>query len=406
MVEVARQIDEGGFDDAGQIAADAGARPLRRAQQNGALRLRQRLAARLAQERGAVHGRRRADVATASTTTTTAARHAPREPSIERIEVLKGGQGLYYGTQAVGGVDQHHHPGGFTHRVRRRSSRPALDSDDGYPRSTATSRRRGRQLSVHSSSDATTRRKASSLSATRTTSRAATDRRARLPDRHRLRRQAIAWRTMSVHVLRHASYQHNGCQSSIIAAPEDRRGVGSTTRDEDSGLGQARLDAGLERFGLLRQGLLARLGFRISPTSTTMLGPESTGELDHHRRSRPSWVFEDYGINVLSEYPRSATRSTIVGGLRLPEVQRHATTMFLIGEQSKTVNAAFAQISFDLEVLDGAQPRRRRAPQHAVGRPGQDGVGPLGPARASSSRCICAARSGPRSACPPPTSST
>ena len=50
--------------------------------------------------------------------------------------------------------------------------------------------------------------------------------------------------------------------------------------------------------------------------------------------------------------------------------------------------------------------RRRRAPQRALGRTEQDGLGPLRGARDHRSTSTRAAGSAPRSACPPPTSCT
>ena len=250
-------------------------------------------------QRGAVHGRRRAH-------RQPALHHAPRRstrcPSsmIERIEVLKGGQGLYYGTQAVGGIINVDHQG-LHHRVRRRG-RGRVRHQRRLPRQRLRARRHRRPL-LRRLRLVRRGRGLPAVPRRRTTSRA---------------RSTASAATASSPVgaqVRVGAVRRVPPQRLVPAQRRQgrfhrRRGHRDRLQHPQRGdrLAQARLDA--ERaLRPLRQGLLARLGFDLHPVQQRARRRRPADRRARHdRRPRPVGVRGPRRQRA-RRIPASATRS-------------------------------------------------------------------------------------------------
>jgi len=147
-------------------------------------------------------------------------------------------------------------------------------------------------------------------------------------------------------VLFSAHYQHTDGQVDF-AAPEDRA-ESFNERDED--VSWAKLDwTPDEGINLFVKGYWHDWDSNFTRIDNVVSSPGDLVTIS----DRAIWRFEDYGVNVLSEFDLGEHIDLLAG---LDQQKYNARDdEFLIGEQSETVNAVFSQLRFDLDVLDGAK---------------------------------------------------
>ena len=269
---------------------------------------------------------------------------------IERIEVLKGGQGLYYGTQAVGGIINVITKG-FTTELDG-AIEVGIDSSPGYHVNGYLRGGTGDHYFVgYASQD-----DADGFQPFRDE-----DYQPSAIDRERGYRVTImgakyAWEPSDAFRLS-ASYQHNDAKVDYLGA--ENIAVGFNTRNEE--IASLKIDwTPNDRFGLYAKGYwhdwdstFTQLDSEIGPAGLP------TGNLitiDDH----DPWVYEDRGINVLAEY-KVGNMVTLVGGY---DYQKYdgMDAVFLIGEQSEEVHAPFGQIKFETGGLNLAAGVRHNMP--------------------------------------------
>lgn len=257
---------------------------------------------------------------------------------IERIEVLKGGQGLYYGTQAVAGVinvvtkdftrgldgalevgvntnegysvNGHlrggtgdHYFVGFASRDQAEGFQPFRDAD--YQPS-ATDRKRGYKMTTGGLKYAF--------------------------------QPSDAFRFS-------ASYQHN--QGSVDwAQPEDTAYYRNVRNEE---LVSVKVDwSPAENFDLYVKGYWHDWDSRVNRTHN-VLAPLPSGQPTGAVTviaDNEYWGFEDRGINILGEYALNHAIALVAGY----DYQRYngADDVFLIAPMTESVHAPFAQLKLDL----------------------------------------------------------
>jgi vitamin B12 transporter len=269
---------------------------------------------------------------------------------IERIEVLKGGQGLYYGTQAVGGI-VNVVTRGFASAFGGEIEAGA-DTNEGYHVNGYMRGGAGDHYFVGFGSYDEAEGFQPFHDA---------DYQPSAVDRHRGYRVATvgakyAWEPSDMFRLS-ASYQHNDAKVDYIGAEDIA--VGFNTRNEE--VASLKIDwTPNERFGLYVKGYWHDWDSTFTEFDSVLDGNgQPTGALDTIDDHDP-WVFEDRGINVLGEYNLSDAVS-LVGGY---DYQKYdgMDAVFLIGAQSEEVHAPFAQIKLETGGLNLAAGVRHNMP--------------------------------------------
>lgn len=269
---------------------------------------------------------------------------------IERIEVLKGGQGLYYGTQAVGGI-VNVVTKGFTTEFDG-ALEAGIDSNEGYHGNGYLRGGTGNHYFVgYASYD-----RADGFQPFRDQ-----DYQPSVTDRERGYRVATvgakyAWEPSDMFRLS-ASYQHNDAKVDYLGAEDIA--VGFNTRNEE--IASLKLDwTPSERFGLYVKGYWHDWDSTFTQFNS-VLGPDGqpTGALTTIDDHDP-WVYEDRGVNVVGEYKLTPS-VTLVAGY---DYQKYdgMDAVFLIGAQSEEVHAPFAQIKLDTGALSLAAGVRHNMP--------------------------------------------
>ena len=270
---------------------------------------------------------------------------------IERIEVLKGGQGLYYGTQAVGGI---------VNVITRGFSREfdgaieaGANTNDGYSANGYVRGGAGDHFFVaYASQD-----QAEGFQPYRDQDYqpSATDRRRG----YRVTTGGLkyAWEPSETFRIS-ASYQHTEAKVGGLYLAEDIAQAFNRRNEEIASL---KIDwKPTERLGLYVKGywhdwdsdwtqINNNLGANGQPDGTfTVLN------------DRDPWTFEDRGVNALAEY-QLTDAVTVVGGY---DYQKYngMDAVFLIGAQSEEVHAPFAQIKLDTGGLNLAAGVRHNMP--------------------------------------------
>ena len=269
---------------------------------------------------------------------------------IERIEVLKGGQGLYYGTQAVGGIVNIVSKG-FTSEFDG-ALEAGADTNEGYHANGYLRGGAGDHYFVGYASydDAEGYRPFDSADY----QPSATDRRRG----YRVAMVGLRYAFEPSDSFRFtASYQHN--DATVDFAYAEDVAAAFNTRNEE--IASAKID--WSPAGALD---IYVKGYWHDWDSTwterhNVLGPDGrpTGALDTIN-DRDPWVFEDRGINVLGEYHVGGA-ITLVGGYDFQKYDG-MDAVFLIGEQSEEVHAPFAQVKLDTGDLSLAAGVRHNMP--------------------------------------------
>ena len=258
---------------------------------------------------------------------------------VERVEVLKGGQGLFYGTQAVGGV---------INVVTKEVSESAggqvsvgLDADDGtHVNGTAQTGGERQRFVIYGSDD-----DADGFQPFRDEDYqpSATDRERGYEVTTFGARYRAAPNTK---VLLSAHWQHTDGELDFAAAED----VAASFNERDEDVTWAKVDwLPTSKFDLFVKGYWHDWDSNFTRIDNDLENPGQLITIS----DRAIWEFEDYGLNVLGEYDLS-DRTHLVGGLD-HQSYNGRDDEFLIGEQSETVNAVFAQVRFDLDLLDGAR---------------------------------------------------
>lgn len=255
---------------------------------------------------------------------------------IERIEVLKGGQGLYYGTQAVGGI-VNVVTREFTSRLDG-SVELGYDTNQGYHANGYLRGGAGDHYFVaYASHD-----EAEGFQPFRTEDYqpSSTDRK-RGYDVTTLGMK-YAFEPSDAFRLS-ASYQHTDATLDYAYA-EDIAKANNTRNEEIVSL---KLDwSPSDKFDLYVKGYWHDWDSTFTELDN-VLGPDGqpTGELDI-ANDRDPWKYEDRGVNVLAQYHASEA-FTLVAGY---DYQKYngMDAVFLIGSQSEEVHAPFAQVQLDL----------------------------------------------------------
>jgi vitamin B12 transporter len=258
---------------------------------------------------------------------------------VERVEVLKGGQGLFYGTQAVGGVINV-----VTKEVARSAGGQVsvgFDSDEGtHLNGTAQTGGEHQRFVIYGSDD-----DADGFQPFRDE-----DYQPSGTDRERgyeVTTFGARYRgAPNAKALFSAHWQHTDAQLDF-AAPEDRA-ESFNERDEDVAwvkvdwLPTPELDLFVKAYWHDWDSNFTRIDNDLANPGQLITVSD-----------RADWWFEDYGLNVLGEYDLG-DRTHLLAGIDHQSYEG-LDDEFLIGEQSETVNAAFAQVRLDLDVLAGAR---------------------------------------------------
>jgi vitamin B12 transporter len=269
---------------------------------------------------------------------------------IERIEVLKGGQGLYYGTQAVGGIVNIVSKG-FTSEFDG-SIEAGADTNDGYHVNGYVRGGAGDHYFVgYASYD----------DAEGYQPFASADYQPSATDRQRGYRVAMVGLRYAFEpsdTFRFtASYQHNDATVDFAYAEDVAQAF--NTRNEE--IASAKIDwSPAEALDIYIKGYWHDWDSTWTERHT-ILGANGrpTGALDTINDHDP-WVFEDRGINVLAEYHVSDA-VTLVGGYDFQKYDG-MDAVFLIGQQSEEVHAPFAQLKIDTGGLSLAAGVRHNMP--------------------------------------------
>jgi len=269
---------------------------------------------------------------------------------IERIEVLKGGQGLYYGTQAVGGI-VNVITRGFTRELDG-AIEAGADTNEGYH---ANGYLRG-GVGNHYFVGYLSYDRAEGFQPFRDR-----DYQPSATDRKRGYRVATgglkyAWEPSDAFRLS-ASYQHNDGRVDFAYAED----VAAAFNNRNEEIASLKLDwTPNERFGLYVKGYWHDWDSDWTELHN-VLGPngQPTGALTTVN-DRDPWVFEDRGVNVLGEY-KLTDAVTLVAGY---DYQKYdgMDAVFLIGAQSEEVHAPFAQVKLDTGALSLAAGVRHNMP--------------------------------------------
>lgn len=268
---------------------------------------------------------------------------------IERIEVLKGGQSLYYGTQAVGGI-VNVITRGFTSETDG-AIEASVDTNEGYHINGYARGSAGDHYFVGFASHD----EAEGFQAFRDEDLQ--------PSALDLKRGykvttfggKYAWEPSDALRLT-ASYQHNDAVVDFIKAEDNYR----NWNDRNEEIVSLKLDwSPSEAFDLYVKGYYhdwdtVYLDLRPTVNPDGSLGDIFTvfdGEM---------WGYDDMGVNVLGDY-RVSGNVAIVGGL---DYQRYSgyDEVFLIAPMTESVVAPFAQLKFDFGDLSFAAGLRHNMP--------------------------------------------
>ena len=268
---------------------------------------------------------------------------------IERIEVLKGGQSLYYGTQAVGGI-VNVITRGFTSETDG-AIEASVDTNEGYHINGYARGSAGDHYFVGFASHD----EAEGFQAFRDE-----DLQPSAVDRKRGYKVTTfggkyAWEPSDAFRFT-ASYQHNDAVVDFIKAEDNYR----NWNDRNEEIVSIKLDwSPSEAFDLYVKGYYhdwdtVYLDLRPTVNPDGSLGDIFTvfdGEM---------WGFDDMGVNVLGDY-RVSDNVAIVGGL---DYQRYSgyDEVFLIAPMTESVFAPFAQLKFDFGDLSFAAGLRHNMP--------------------------------------------
>lgn len=262
---------------------------------------------------------------------------------IERIEVLKGGQGLFYGTQAVGGV--------INVITKNFSTRPdgalsvGADTNEGlhfngYARSAIGPH----HIVIYASHD-----EADGFQPFRTE-----DYQPSATDRERGYEVTTFGAKYGIDfsdALRFsATYQHTDAKLDFASAED--RAISFNERNEE--ILSAKIDwAPTDRLDLFVKAYWHDWDSNFTRIDNVLgLDGQPTGELVT-RSDRAIWQFDDYGVNVLSQYAVADNIDALVGY----DFQKYGgrDDEFLIGQQEESVHAPFAQVRMRANIFNGAR---------------------------------------------------
>lgn len=255
---------------------------------------------------------------------------------IERVEVLKGGQGLFYGTQAVGGI-VNVITRGFT-RDFDGAVEAGYDTNDGYHINGYVRGGAGDHYFVaYGSYD-----EAEGYQPFRDS-----DYQPSGTDRKRGYDMATggikyAFEPSAAFRLS-ASYQHS--EGTVEFAKAEDTAIGYNTRNEE--IASLKIDwTPSEKFGVFVKGYWHDWDSTYTQFDNILNGSgQPSGNLSTIDDHDP-WVYEDRGVNVLGEFYASDA-VTIAAGYDFQKYDG-MDAVFLIGQQSEEVHAPFAQVKLDL----------------------------------------------------------
>lgn len=269
---------------------------------------------------------------------------------IERIEVLKGGQGLYYGTQAVGGI-VNVVTKGFTRRTDG-AVEAGVDTNGGYHINGYARGGTGNHYFVGYASHNQAEGFQPFDDADYQPS--ATDRRrgyevTTLGGKY-------AFEPSTVFRLS-ASYQHTEARLDFAQAEDVYR----NWNDRNEEIASLKIDwTQSERFGLYIKGYWHDWDSTYLQLYN-VLGPDGqpTGDITTIYDGQ-QWGYEDRGVNVLGEYHLTGTVALVAGY----DFQKYngMDDVFLIAPTSESVHAPFAQIKLDTGRLNLAAGVRHNMP--------------------------------------------
>ncbi len=258
---------------------------------------------------------------------------------IERVEVLKGGQSLFYGTQSVGGVVN---VVTLSHRAKPEGQLSAgLDSNDGTH--LAGSWRGGKGIHrfvVHASND-----RADGFQPFRDHDYqpSATDRERGYDVTTFGARYRVA---LTEDLLFSGQAQHTDGELDFAAAEDRARSFNE--RDEEVIL--AKLDwSPTQAFDLFAKAYWHDWDSTFTRVDNDLANP---GNLIV-RSDADIWQFTDYGLNILAELDLQDEVTWLFGYDHQSYEGRD--DVFIIGQQTESVDAVFTQIRFDFDSFQGAR---------------------------------------------------
>jgi vitamin B12 transporter len=256
---------------------------------------------------------------------------------IERIEVIKGGQSLFYGTSAISGAINIVTKG-FTDEQRSQVSLGA-SSDEGRHLSGSTSGAFGdHRFVVFASHD-----EAEGFQPFRTQ-----DYQASATDRNRgydVTNMGVKYGfEFSDSLKLSANYLHTDATLDFANAYLTH----TSFNDRDEDVVSAKVDwAAGDNFDFFAKAYYHWWDTRFTEINNT-IPPSATLDVVS---DNDSWKFEDYGVNLMAQAKLSDTMTFIAG----VDYQRYngEDEVFLIGSQTEEVVAPFVQMRWDLDVLQG-----------------------------------------------------
>lgn len=268
---------------------------------------------------------------------------------IERIEVLKGGQGLYYGTQAVGGI-VNVVTRGFT-RETDGAVEASVDTNAGYHINGYARGSAGDHYFVGFASHD----EAEGFQAFRDE-----DLQPSAVDRKRGYKVSTfggkyAWEPSDAFRFS-ASYQHNDAVVDFIKAEDNYR----NWNDRNEEIVSVKLDwSPSETFGLYVKGYYHDWDAVYLDLRPTVNPDGSLGDI-FTVFDGETWGFDDLGVNVLGEYRINDTVA-LVGGYDF-QTYRGYDDVFFVEVERERVHAPFAQVKFDSGNLSLAAGVRHNMP--------------------------------------------
>jgi outer membrane cobalamin receptor len=269
---------------------------------------------------------------------------------VERIEVLKGGQGLYYGTQAVAGI-VNVITKGFT-RTFDGAVELGYDTNEGYHANGYVRGGSGSHYFVAFASHD----EAEGFQPFRT------------QDYQPSQTQRKRGYNMTTGGLKYAfepsdafrltaSYQHNQGRVDYVYAED--RALAFNDRNEE--IASLKLDwKPSDRFALYLKGYWHDWDSTFTEFQNVLgANRQPTGALTTIDDHDP-WQFEDLGANALAEY-RLTDALSLVGGWDYQKYHGQ-DAVFLIGEHAEEVHAPFAQVKLDTGALSLAAGVRHNMP--------------------------------------------
>ncbi len=256
---------------------------------------------------------------------------------VERVEVLKGGQGLFYGTQSVGGVIN------VVTRSHTAKSDGSISigshtNEGTQVNGSARGGKGAHRFVAYASED-----DADGFQPFRDS-----DYQPSSTDRERgydVRTFGGRYRGgLGSQLLISAQLQQTDAQLDFAAAED--RAVSFNERDEV--ISSLKLDwSPNPRFDLYAKGYWHDWDSTFTRVDNDLAVPGGLTTIYDHA----IWQFEDTGLNVVGEVDLSDEATLLFGY----DYQRYEgrDDVFLIGEQAESVNALFTQARFDFDVLDG-----------------------------------------------------